>query len=64
MTATMLSATPVPPRRTAPAPFCPEEEVPVEFEEVPLSCIALALKASKLFPLPPVSSAFAAKTMP
>jgi len=64
MTATMPSATLVPPRRTAPAPFDPEEEDPVEFEEVPLSFIAVAWKASKLFPLLPVSSAFAAKTMP
>lgn len=53
---------PVPPRRTAPAPFFPVEEELVEFDPVPLICFALASKASKVFALD--SFAFAAKTIP
>ena len=52
---------PVPPRRTAPAPFFPVPEVPVEFDPL-LFCLARAWKASKVFLLD--SFAFAAKTMP
>jgi hypothetical protein len=66
MTATKPITTPVPPRRTAPAPFFPVEELVefelVELEPVPLSFIASAWKASKLLSLD--STAFAEKTMP
>lgn len=53
--------TPVPPRRTAPAPFFPVDEEPVGFESLPVP-FALAWNASKVFALD--SFAFAAKTMP
>jgi hypothetical protein len=56
-----MGITPVPPRRTAPAPFFPVPEEPVIFVALP-SCFARASKASKVFALD--SFAFAAKTMP
>ena len=52
---------PEPTRRTAPAPFFPVAEVPVEFDPL-LVCFAAAWKASNVFALD--SFAFAAKTMP
>ena len=58
--ATPTAIMPVPPRRTAPAPFFPVAEVDaVEFEPL---CFARASKASKVFALD--SFAFAAKTIP
>ena len=56
-----MAIMPVPPRRTAPAPFFPVAEVPVELEPVALP-FAFASKASKVFA--PDSLTFAAKTMP
>lgn len=59
--AKLTAIVPVPPRRTAPAPFFPVAEVPVKFVWLP-NAFAFASKASKVFALD--SFAFAAKTMP
>jgi hypothetical protein len=57
--AKLTAIMPVPPRRTAPAPFFPVAEVPDEFVAL---CFARASKASNVFALD--SFAFTAKTMP